>query len=275
MSAPPERDPRWDQRPVRWVEGAGVREGLDPVAVERPLEIQVDGRPVSVTLRTPGDDADLALGFLASEGLIWTKGDVAGLETRAADCADEPDAVDVRLGPDVRFDWARFERHFAATAACGLCGRAHLDSLRAGLEPIPPGPPLALEALQELPGRLAEHQQTFARTGGLHAAAWLDERLEIRVVREDVGRHNAVDKVAGWWWGAGLLPVRRGLLWVSGRAGTEIVLKALRAQVPVLASVSAPSSLAVDLAEAGRLTLVGFLRPGRCNVYTHPERVSG
>ncbi len=274
MTESGERDPRWDERRVRWVEGATIREGHDSVAVEKPLEIEVSGRALSVTLRTPGDDAELALGFLAGEGLLRGREDVASLEQRAAACPDEPDRVSIRLAEGVPFDWSRFERHFAATAACGLCGRAHLEALRTGLAPIPPGPPIAFAALQDLPAKLTEHQRTFARTGGLHAAAWVDERGQVAVAREDVGRHNAVDKVVGWLWSRGMLPVGRGLLWVSGRAGTEIVLKALRAQIPALASVSAPSSLAVDLAQAGGLTLVGFLRPGRCNVYTHPERIA-
>lgn len=261
------------RRPVTRVTGRHAETREDAVAVERALEIRVDGRPLSVTLRTPGHDVELALGFLAGEGLIARARDVTGTRVEAATCADQSDSIDVSLAPDVRVDWTRLERHFAATAACGLCGRAHLESLRAGLTPIDPGPALDPVALAELPARLRSAQPTFEATGGLHAAAFLDAALEPRVLREDVGRHNAVDKVAGWLFGQGAYPVSGGVLWVSGRAGAEIVLKAARARIPVLAAVGAPSSLAIELAEAARMTLIGFLREGRMNVYTSGSRV--
>ena len=181
------------------------------------------------------------------------------------------------LAPGVVFDWTRLERHFAATAACGLCGRAHLESLRAGLTAMPEGPHVDARRLAELPARLRESQVAFAETGGLHAAAWCarapEGALEPQVVREDVGRHNAVDKVAGWLLESGRYPARGGVLWVSGRAGAEIVLKAARARIPVLAAVGAPSSLAILLAEAAGMTLIGFLRGARMNVYTGAQRV--
>ena len=262
------------RRPVTRVAGRSREQVEDAIAVERALEIRVDGRTVSVTLRTPGHDAELALGFLAAEGLIARRADVRGVSEQAAECADQPDAVDVALAPGVRFDWTRLERHFAATAACGLCGRAHLDALRAGLQPIPAGAPLDPAALAELPGRLREAQATFLVTGGLHAAAYCDPALAPRVLREDVGRHNAVDKVAGRLVEEDAFPVAGGLLWVSGRAGAEIVLKAARAKIPVLAAVGAPSSLAVELAEAAAMTLIGFLREGRMNVYCGEARLA-
>jgi FdhD protein len=245
----------------------------DAIAVERALEIRVDGRPLAVTLRTPGHDEELALGFLAGEGVIARGADVAALTATPAACADQPDAVGITLAPGVTLDWTRLERHFAATAACGLCGRAHLESLRAGLAPMAPGPPLDPALLEALPPRLEKAQETFATTGGLHAAAWCDAALEPAVLREDVGRHNAVDKVAGWLLAARRYPAGEGLLWVSGRAGAEIVLKAARARIPALASVGAPSTLAIDLAEAAAMTLIGFLRPGRMNVYTGAARL--
>jgi FdhD protein len=170
-------------------------------------------------------------------------------------------------------DWSRLERHFAATAACGLCGRAHLESLRSGLTPIPVTRRLEAGALAELPARLRDAQLVFTATGGLHAAAFCDEDLSPQVLREDVGRHNAVDKVAGWLVNAARYPAEAGVLWVSGRAGAEIVLKAARARIPVLAAVGAPSSLAIDLAQAAGMTLIGFLREGRMNVYCGIERV--
>jgi len=180
----------------------------------------------------------------------------------------------VTLAPGIRFDWAKLERHFAATAACGLCGRAHLEALRAGLTPMAPGETLSASALVLLPERLREAQVAFGETGGLHAAAWCDAALEPRVLREDVGRHNAVDKVGGWLLGEDRYPAGAGMMWVSGRAGAEIVLKVARARIPVLAAVGAPSTLAVDLAQHSRMTLIGFLRAGRMNVYCGPERIA-
>jgi len=272
MPAPP--DPAIATRPItRFADG--VAEGRDDaLAVERALEIRVDGRPLVVTLCTPGHDDELALGFLAGEGLIARRADAATVRGAPAACADQPDVVDVTLAPGLVLDWTRLERHFAATAACGLCGRAHLESLRSGLTPMTLGPTVDAGALSALPERLREAQVAFAETGGLHAAAWCDEALAPQVVREDVGRHNAVDKVAGWLLGAGRYPVGAGLLWVSGRAGAEIVLKAARARIPVLAAVGAPSTLAVDLARASAMTLIGFLREGRMNVYTGVERLA-
>jgi len=253
--------------------GATAERVEDAIAVERALEIRVDGRALSVTLRTPGHDVELALGFLAGEGLIARREQVAAVEATASDCADQPDRVDLRLAPGVPMDWARFERHFAATAACGLCGRAHLDSLRAGLTLIPVTRAIAPAALVALPARLRDAQVAFAATGGLHAAALCDDALAVEAVREDVGRHNAVDKIAGVLLERGRYPANGGVLWVSGRAGAEIVLKAARARLPVLAAVGAPSSLAIELAEAAGMTLIGFLRDGRMNVYCGEARL--
>jgi FdhD protein len=266
-------DPQVALRAVTRVSGVTLARGEDAVAVERALEIRVGGRALSVTLRTPGHDAELAIGFLAGEGLIAGAADVTGTRAAAAECSDQPDAIELTLAPTVRLDWTRLERHFAATAACGLCGRAHLESLRAGLTPMTPGPPIVAAALTGLAARVRDAQAGFAATGGLHAAAWFDETLEPRVIREDVGRHNAVDKVAGWLVGAGRYPAGAGLLWVSGRAGAEIVLKAARARIPALAAGGAPSSHAVELAEAAGMTLIGFLREERMNVYCGVERV--
>src|SRR5262245_4094133 len=261
------------RRPIVRVSDGHVERADDAVAVERALEIRVDDRPLVVTLSTPGHDRELALGFLAGEGLLAGIADVAALHERPASCVDQPDVVDVTLAPGVAVDWTRLERHFAATAACGLCGRAHLESLRAGLTAMPAGPRVDPRQLTALPARLRESQVAFVETGGLHAAAWCDATLAPQVVREDVGRHNAVDKVAGWLLDAGRYPVNGGVLWVSGRAGAEIVLKAARARIPILAAVGAPSSLAVQLAEAAGMTLIGFLRGSRLNVYTGSERI--
>ena len=260
-------------RPVVRMTGDAAERVEDWIAVERPLEIRLQERPLAVTLRTPGSDRDLALGFLASEGVIRRGDQVTATRELLAPCVDEPDAIEVELAPGVTFDWSKLERHFTATAACGLCGRAHLDSLRAGLTPIPAGRTIDPDQLGALPARVREAQVAFTATGGLHAAVYCDSNLEVQVVREDVGRHNAVDKACGWLIETGNYPAGSGILWVSGRAGAEIVLKAARARIPVLAAVGAPSSLAIELAEAAKMTLIGFLREGRMNVYSGMERM--
>lgn len=267
-------DPRIAARAILRI-GDGRAERLDDaIAVERALEMRVSERSLAVTLRTPGHDRELALGFLAAESLIRSSADVASIREVAAECSDQPDAVEIELAPGVPLDWTRLERNFASTSACGLCGRAHLESLRAGLVPIPIERSLEARAITALPARLRAEQTAFAATGGLHAAAWCDAEMTVEVIREDVGRHNAVDKVAGWLLEGGRYPVHAGVLWVSGRAGAEIVLKAARARIPVLAAVGAPSSLAVEIAVAAGLTLIGFLREGRMNVYAGHERVA-
>jgi FdhD protein len=263
------------RRPVTRVTGRSRETRDDALAVERALEIRIDGRALAVTLRTPGHDRELALGFMAGEGLLRGTADVVAVHEAPADCIDAPDVLDVKLAAGAVVDWTKLERHFTATAACGLCGRAHLDALRAGLVPVAPGPPIDVEALLALPARVRGEQATFEATGGLHAAVWCDAALEPRVLREDVGRHNAVDKVCGWLLEQGRRPVGEGLLWVSGRAGAELVLKAARAGIPAMAAVGAPSSLAVELAEAAAMTLVGFLREGRMNVYAGEGRLGG
>jgi FdhD protein len=271
----PSPDPRIATRAITRVTASGIERVEDSVAVERVLEMRVVGRALAVTLRTPGHDRELALGFLAGEGLIAKRVDVVATREIPGACADEADAIEIDLDSGVRLDWTRLERHFASSAACGLCGRAHLDSLRAGLTPIAMGAPLDPTALVALPARLRDAQVAFTATGGLHAAALCDDSLAVRVLREDVGRHNAVDKIVGWRLERGHEPAGGGVLWVSGRAGAEIVLKAARARIPILAAVGAPSSLAIELAEAARMTLIGFLRDGRMNVYCGMERMGG
>lgn len=264
-----------EPRRIVRVTAAGAETLDDAVAVERPLEIRIGGRALVVTLRTPGDDEELVRGFLANEGLVATRDGIAAMAPAAAACAGAPDVLDVTLAPGVGLDWTRLERHFASTSACGLCGRAHLDSLRAGLARVPDAPPLALARVLTLPARLAAAQPGFGATGALHAAAWCDAALEPVVVREDVGRHNAVDKVAGALLVRGARPAGAGALWVSGRAGAEVVLKAVRAGMPALFAVGAPTTEAIDLAAGSGMLLGGFLRDGRLNVYCGAERFVG
>jgi FdhD protein len=235
----------------------------DQVAVEEPLEIRVDGRPLTVTMRTPGHDEELALGFLYGEGLIAEPRPVGPPADLAAN------AVEVQ-GPLLGDPG---ERRFYATSSCGVCGKASLDDIAVRCDVVPPGFTVAADVLVSLPERLREAQRVFDRTGGLHAAGLFDGDGSALSVREDVGRHNAVDKVIGEQLLAGPVPMRDRVLQVSGRASFEIVQKAAVAGIPVVSAVSAPSSLAVDAGGRLGVTVVGFVRDSRCNVYTHPDRI--
>ncbi len=250
----------------------------DTLAAEEPMEIRLDGRPLTVTMRTPGDDFDLALGFLTSEGVVAATDDVRAVRYCAGvdpDGANTYNVVDVDLAPGVRRPDAVLERAFLTTSACGLCGKASLDSVRTTARWSVADDPLRVtsETLGGLPDRLREAQRVFDRTGGLHAAGLFSADGDLLDVKEDVGRHNAVDKVVGRAQRDGLLPLRGTILVVSGRASFELVQKAVMAGIPMLAAVSAPSSLAVDLAEESGSTLVGFLRGSTMNVYTGADRV--
>ncbi|MEU3660656.1 formate dehydrogenase accessory sulfurtransferase FdhD [Streptomyces sp. NPDC032940] len=260
-----------------------VREGVasarpDTLAVEEPMEIRVGGRALTITMRTPGDDFDLAAGFLVGEGVVHAAADVAGIRYcsgATADGGNTYNIVDVALSPGVPAPDTSLERHFYTTSACGLCGRAGLDAVRTvAAWPVAEDPlRLAPELLATFPGRLRSAQKVFDSTGGLHAAGLFSAEGELLCLREDVGRHNAVDKVVGHALRSGLLPLRSSVLMVSGRASFELVQKAVTAGIPLLAAVSAPSSLAVDLAAESGMTLVGFLRGTSMNVYTGAERL--
>ncbi len=266
------------RRVVRIRDGA-VTERADTLVGEEPLEIRVGGRPLAVTMRTPGDDFALATGFLVSEGVVARADEVARVMYCAgatADGSNTYNVVDVRLADGVAPPDASLQRNVYTTSSCGLCGKASLDAVRTTARwplPLTGGPALTPRLLAALPERLRAHQRVFARTGGLHAAALFDGGGELLDVREDVGRHNAVDKVVGRALGAGLLPLADTVLLVSGRASFELVQKAVMAGIPALAAVSAPSSLAVELAAEAGLTLVGFLRGTSMNVYAGAERL--
>jgi formate dehydrogenase accessory protein FdhD len=244
----------------------------DLLAVEEPLEIRVDGEPLTVTMRTPGDDIDLAAGFLFTEGLLGRLDEVREIRM----CDDNVAAVSVRPGAEPLAARVTANRNFLTTSACGVCGKDSIASVRVrsafdvGADPVRVSPTV----LAGLPDRLREAQRVFSRTGGLHAAGLFGADGSLVVMREDVGRHNAVDKVAGWALRTGRLPLGGHVLLVSGRASFELVQKALMMGVPVLAAVSAPSSLAAELAEDGGLTLVGFLRGPTMNVYAGAERLA-
>jgi FdhD protein len=271
---------------VRKIEGDVAVARRDDVAVEEPLEIQLcSGRAegaaaksVSVTMRTPGEDEELALGFLYSEAIITATTRIAGI-SRPGDpdpASGERNVVRIELHADEPIDFLRLERHFYTTSSCGVCGKASLDALRvAGARPLDDvATAFARTVIGELPERLRRRQRVFSKTGGLHAAAVFDPDGEIVLVREDIGRHNAVDKVIGALLLAGKLPAHGLGLLVSGRASFELMQKALVAGIPLLAAVGAPSSLAVQLAQEFGMTLIGFLRRGHFNIYAGGERVA-
>ncbi|MGW8767321.1 formate dehydrogenase accessory sulfurtransferase FdhD [Streptomyces sp. NPDC055815] len=266
------------RRRVLRVRDGGSAYRPDTLAAEEPMEIRVGGRPLTVTMRTPGDDFDLAAGFLVSEGVVHSASDVAGIRYCAgatSDGGNTYNVVDVALAPGVPAPDASLERNFYTTSSCGLCGKASLDAVRTTAawsvaeDPLRVGPAV----LSALPDRLRAAQKVFDSTGGLHAAGLFSADGELLCLREDVGRHNAVDKVVGHALRSGLLPLRGTVLMVSGRASFELVQKAVMAGIPLLAAVSAPSSLAVDLAAESGLTLVGFLRGTSMNVYCGDDRL--
>ena len=235
----------------------------DEIAVEEPLEIRVDGRPIAVTMRTPGHDEELAVGFLRSEGIA------------AVSARPTPDlaanVMDVEVEGDVDFE--RLSRNFYTSSSCGVCGKVALEAVAVEAPRVESGLVVAAQVVAELPDRLREAQPTFAATGGLHATGLFASDGEVLAVREDVGRHNAMDKVIGWAFGQGLLPLSNKMLCVSGRLSFELVQKAAVAGCPLVVAVGAPSTLAVDLARDRGVTLCGFVRGGRVNVYSEPLRV--
>jgi FdhD protein len=234
----------------------------DEIAVEEPLEIRVGGRPIAVTMRTPGHDEELALGFLISEGIS------PGRASIPSDLAQN--TVDVEVE---NFDFERLSRNFYTSSSCGVCGKGALEAVAVEAPRVESDLFVSAELVTELPERLREAQPTFAATGGLHATGLFSSEGDLLVVREDVGRHNAMDKVVGWAFGAGLLPLGDKILCVSGRLSFELVQKAAVAGCPVMVAVGAPSTLAVDLARDRGITLCGFVRGGRVNVYSEPQRI--
>src|SRR5689334_1727145 len=260
-----------------------IREGAvstrpDTLVAEEPLEIRLNGKPLAITMRTPGDDFALAAGFLVSEGVFGRADEVQNIVYCAGatvDGSNTYNVVDVRTAPGVVLPDIALERNVYTSSSCGLCGKASLDAVRTAARlPMPAAdePRLTPRLLAALPERLRAAQEVFERTGGLHAAALFDTEGELLALREDVGRHNAVDKLVGRALREGGLPLAGRILMVSGRASFELAQKAVMAGIPVLAAVSAPSSLAVDLALETGLTLVGFLRGSSMNVYAGEDR---
>ncbi len=279
---------RFEQRvvevSVQRIDGTASSCGRDVLAVEEPLEIRLDygagagrtRRSITVTMRTPGCDVELAVGFLFAEGLVRRREDIE----RAESCGPPAGSLGIRnlvrvdLSPDVTVDEKRLARNFLTTSSCGLCGKASLDALPAASRTrLPDGFEVPASSIHDLPARLRSAQTVFDRTGGLHAAALFDAEGRLLGVREDVGRHNAVDKLIGAQLLARAVPLLDRLIFVSGRAGYELVQKALAAGIPMLAAVGAPSSLAADLARDANMTLLGFVRDGRFNIYSGAQRI--
>lgn len=265
---------------MRRVDGDDAVERRDVLATEEPLEIRVatdtGTQTVAITMRTPGDDFELAVGFLHGEGVVSRRDDVA----RVAYCLDVDEqlynVVTVTVASGVEVDLRPLDRHVVTTSACGVCGKASIDALEVRGCPVPPSDVrIDTATIASLPGRLREAQQVFDATGGLHAAALFDLDGRLIELREDVGRHNALDKLVGWALFEERLPLDEHIVLVSGRASYELLQKSVAAGVPVLCAVSAPSSLAVDVARRFDRTLVGFLRGERFNVYAGAERILG
>jgi FdhD protein len=245
----------------------------DTLAVEEPLEIRVRGRSVAVTMRTPGHDRELAAGFLLTERIISERKQLIDIATCRASLEPQ-NTLDVFLRFGVEVDFARLTRHVFATSSCGLCGKASIESVQQHFPPVNSTVIISATTILQLPARMKRAQRAFAKTGGLHAAAIFDARGKLIVLREDVGRHNAVDKVLGFGFLESKLPFDSHVLLVSGRASFEILQKSLAAQIPIICAVSAPSSLAVEFARESGQTLVGFLRGEGMNIYTFPERIT-
>jgi FdhD protein len=264
-------------RAFKWRSGA-MREEADRLAVEEPLEIRLGGRRFTLTMRTPGHDEELAAGFLLAEGFINARGELGEIRRlRDAKGALDPNAIDVILNVPAAGLRERLQRNFTVSSSCGVCGKTSIEALERRIAPLSSTVAIARPALLRLPALMREAQAVFAATGGLHAAALFSlERADapaLVVLREDVGRHNAVDKVVGHALAHDMIPLARHVLMVSGRLSFELVQKAAAAGVPILCAVSAPSSLAVELAEELGMTLVGFLRELNFNVYAGSERV--
>lgn len=262
--------------------GEGLTEAPDLLAVEEPLEIRLgfgpitdrQQRAVSVTMRTPGHDEELAMGFLFTEGIIQKPTDIGSSRHCVQDAQKEGNVIRVELHPDVAVDWSRLERNTFTSSSCGLCGKTTIDAVMA----LTPGPILtdfSLESavLRALPERVRETQRAFAYTGGIHAAALFDGAGKLLLVREDIGRHNALDKLIGAAFWQNWLPLSQFGIFLSGRIGVELVQKSWLAGVPFLAAVGAPSSLAVQMAQEANMTLAGFVRDERFNLYSEPKRV--
>ncbi|HEX3624947.1 MAG TPA: formate dehydrogenase accessory sulfurtransferase FdhD [Verrucomicrobiae bacterium] len=291
MKIKPGADRQIEKFPMQRVDGPVASSELDCLAAEVPLEIRVEGQSVAVVMRTPGDDRELAAGFLATEGLIRSPDEVIDIipqphclestevkrETNGSSGtrADliEGNVVNVQLKQPHSLDLKQLTRHVFTSSSCGICSKASIEAVRRQFPAIEDEFEVGTEIIRRLPSALASAQETFKRTGGLHACALFDVTGRLVILREDVGRHNALDKVVGWALLKNQLPLRRHILLLSGRTSFEMMQKALAAGVPIVAAISAPSSLAVEFARDSGQTLIGFLRGQRMNIYSGAHRV--
>jgi FdhD protein len=267
-------------RVLSWKEGSSL-EHVDELATEEPLEIRLmDGahtRSIAVTMRTPGNDFELACGFLLSEGIIRNRSEVTGISycvDPSVDAQQRYNIINVELAPGHDRPIERLERHFTMSSACGVCGKATIEALQTRARRIEDPLRVGLEFITALPHKMRQAQRVFASTGGLHASALFDANANLLALREDIGRHNALDKICGWALMSDRVPLNGCILLVSGRASYELVQKSIVAGIPIVCAVSAPSSLAVNLASAFGVTLLGFVRDGRANIYAGQERIS-
>ena len=264
--------------PIQRIEGGSSSPLQDLLAIEEPLEIRIGDKTISITMRTPGHDFELAAGFLFTEGILEGSHQIQRIRRTATNNGNPRQAgnsVTVELNPGVEIDFDRLQRHFYTTSSCGVCGKASIEALQAQGCPMLPKYGMVIESgvIHRLPDAVRREQAVFERTGGLHAAALFDAQGHLEILREDVGRHNAVDKLVGAEWLANHTPLHDKLLLVSSRASFELAQKALMAGIPILAAVGAPSSLAVETAQRFNLTLLGFVRDGRFNIYSGASRI--
>ncbi|UFH53179.1 formate dehydrogenase accessory sulfurtransferase FdhD [Spirosoma sp. KNUC1025] len=269
---------------IQKISGESQTEAPDLLAVEEPLEIRLGFGPthdrqqrgVSVAMRTPGHDEELAIGFLFTEGIIQQRTDVLSCRHCVQDSQKEGNVIRVELHPDVVVDWSRLERNTFTSSSCGLCGKTTIDAVMTTTNgPIQSTLSVEPPILHALPERVRETQRIFAYTGGLHAAALFDSAGKLLIIREDIGRHNALDKLIGAAFWQNWLPLYQYGVFLSGRIGVELVQKSWRAGIPLIAAVGAPSSLAVQMAQEAQMTIAGFVRNERFNVYSAPERIKG
>ena len=256
---------------LRYTAGVGAAERADRIAAEEPLEIRVEGHSVAVVMRTPGHDRELAAGFLLTENLIRARADIFDITQCGSSAADQ--VVNVTLRNPAAFDPSKLTRNVFSSSSCGVCSKATIDAVRQQFAPIDSDVCVAPQIILQLPSRLRRNQETFEQTGGLHACALFDLEGELLALREDVGRHNALDKLVGQALLEGSLPLRDRLLFLSGRVSFEMMQKALAAGIAIVAAISAPTTLAIDFARESNQTLIGFVRGETMNVYTGAERL--
>jgi FdhD protein len=259
----------------RYEDGTSLGTRDDEVAIEEPLEIRVEGERLAIAMRTPGQDEELAAGWLLSEGIVRSAGDIAEIVARPGGDSERAAMVDVMLRNTSHFDAAKHRRSVVTSASCGLCGAASIEQVMRDFPAIETPFSISAELLLEMPARLGEQQAVFQRTGGLHACGLFDATGRLLALREDVGRHNALDKLLGWALLQQMLPLSEHVVFLSGRVSFEMMQKALAARIPVVAAIGAPSSLAVELAMKAGQTLVAFVRGRTMNAYAGGEKLRG